>query len=99
MLATVTGAGSRSMKFGKKLGDLRRAAQLTQEQFAERLRLTAGAVRDYEQGRRLPSWPVLVRMCRILNVTANEFSECDEVADGADETSEPPKSRTKTKKK
>ncbi len=67
------------MKFGAKLQELRQQAALSQPDFAERVGLSVGAVRDYEQGRRLPSWPVIVRLAHALKVTVDEFSKCDEV--------------------
>jgi transcriptional regulator with XRE-family HTH domain len=84
------------MRFGEKLQELRKTTELTQEAFAERLGLTVGAVRDYEQGRRLPSWPVAVRIAHILGVSVDVFSECDELTP-TDE--EPPATPKKPRKK
>jgi transcriptional regulator with XRE-family HTH domain len=80
MLETVSGHEVLPMKFGEKLKELRNGTDMSQPAFAERVELTVGAVRDYEQGRRLPSWPVLVRIARVLGVTVDTFSDCDEVA-------------------
>jgi transcriptional regulator with XRE-family HTH domain len=81
MLPSVTITEGVDMKFGAKLQELRLAAKLSQPQFAERVGLSVAAIRNYEQGQRIPSWPAIVRISRALNVAVDTFSDCDEVAE------------------
>ena len=59
------------MNFGAKLKDLRVSQKLTQQQLAERLRVTKSVVSYYESGDRYPSYDVLVRIARIFHTTTD----------------------------
>lgn len=69
------------MKFKAKLIEERKRAGLTQEELAESSGVSLGALRNLEQGQRGPSWRTVVMLARALGVTADTFSNCDEVAD------------------
>lgn len=57
--------------FGKKLKALRLEKQLTQEQLAQKLDLVKGTVSAYEQDKMYPSVEVLIKLCRIFDVSAD----------------------------
>ena len=46
---------------------------MTQADFAYRLGVTGASVSAYEDGRRTPSFDVLVRIAHILGVTTNDL--------------------------
>lgn len=56
---------------GDRIRQLRREARMTQKDLAERMGISASAVGMYEQNRREPSGEVLVKLCRIFNVTTD----------------------------
>jgi transcriptional regulator with XRE-family HTH domain len=56
------------MNIGAKLRELREARGLTQDQLAERSGVPAGTVRNYEQGRREPSWQALWGLAEALGI-------------------------------
>lgn len=59
------------MEINNKLKDLRTASGLTQKQLAERLGVAKSVVSYYEQGERLPSYDVLIKISRIFHVTTD----------------------------
>jgi transcriptional regulator with XRE-family HTH domain len=56
------------MNIGTKLRELREARGLTQDQLAGLSGLPAGTVRNYEQGRREPSWEAVWALAEALGV-------------------------------
>jgi transcriptional regulator with XRE-family HTH domain len=80
------------MKFGEMLRKLREAAGLSQEALARKGDFSISNVRNYEQGRGLPSFPVVVKLADALNVSCEVFKECEDVA-----ASEPEKPAPKKK--
>jgi transcriptional regulator with XRE-family HTH domain len=80
------------MRFAEVLRELREKAGLTQQQLADRASLPVASLRSHEQGQRSPSWAAVVKLAKALGVTADTFSECDEV-------SKPEKPATKKKPK
>ncbi len=81
MLATAVESGAVTMKFADKLRQLRQTAAMSQPEFATAAGISVSAVRNYEQGDRIPSWRALVKIARVLNVSLDVFSACDEVAE------------------
>lgn len=69
------------MPFNELLRQLREKAGLTQADLAAKAGIPLSSLRSHEQGQRLPSWSAVVKLARALGVTADTFSECDEVAD------------------
>ncbi len=64
------------MAFGERLQEVRRAAGLTQEQFAEELNVSRQAVSRWEFCRGYPEMEKLLYLCNRYGVTLNElFSE------------------------
>jgi transcriptional regulator with XRE-family HTH domain len=81
------------MMFKDVLRKLREGAGLTQESLAQKAGMSVGNVRNYEQGIRLPTFPVVVKLSRALGVTCEAFAECDDVTG-----EEPPAPKKKPKK-
>ena len=52
----------------KRLKDLREALHLTQQEFADRLKIKRGTVANYEVGRNIPIDAVISLICKEFNV-------------------------------
>ena len=59
------------MSIGSKLAQARRAANLTQEQLAERLGVTRQAVSRWESDAAYPETDKIIRMAQLLNVSCD----------------------------
>ena len=59
--------------FGSRLHALRKARGMTQELLAERADRSVVAISNLERGQRLPSYEVLVDLCRALNADPNDL--------------------------
>jgi transcriptional regulator with XRE-family HTH domain len=57
--------------FGKKLKLLRSKLGLTQEQLANKLKISSSTIGMYEQNRREPDNKTLLRLCEILETTGD----------------------------
>ncbi|MYV05009.1 helix-turn-helix domain-containing protein [Furfurilactobacillus milii] len=57
--------------FGTKLKAVRKSKRLTQLDLAERLEVSKGTVSAYEQGLSYPSIETLVKICDILDTSAD----------------------------
>lgn len=75
------------MSIGSKLAQARKAANLTQEQLAERLGVTRQAVSRWESDAAYPETDKIVRMARMLNVSCDYLLR-DDIATG--DTEAPP---------
>lgn len=69
------------MSIGSKLAQARKAANLTQEQLAERLGVTRQAVSRWESDAAYPETDKIVRMARLLNVSCDYLLR-DDIAVG-----------------
>ena len=58
------------MDFGKQIRQIRKDAKLTQEQMAEKLRITGRAYSDLERGRYAASAPTLMFLFSMLDTEA-----------------------------
>lgn len=56
---------------GDKIREFRTSINMTQADFAWRLGVTGASVSAYENGVRVPSYPVLIRIANILGVTTD----------------------------
>lgn len=56
------------------LSKLRKEAGLTQGQLAERVGVTASAIKAWENGRRMPSTRCLMALYQALNMTADDIA-------------------------
>ena len=61
---------------GRKIKELRTSQKLTQNEFAERLGVTKSAISSYENGSRLPSYDILIKISRIFKVTTDYLLGC-----------------------
>lgn len=61
---------------GSRIKKYRSALKMTQADLAHRLGITGAAVSSYENGSRLPSYEVLVKLSNILGVTTDELLGC-----------------------
>ena len=57
--------------FGERLRDLCHEKHMTQKQLADKLDLVKGTISAYEQGKKYPSIEVLIKLCNILQVSAD----------------------------
>src|SRR5262245_61857253 len=60
--------------FAGRLRELREAAGLTQQELADKARMSVGGIRDLEQGRWLPSWETVLALCAALAVRCDAFT-------------------------
>lgn len=60
-------------KLGKKLRDLRQLKDLSQESFAELTNLDRTYISGLERGKRNPSYLIIRRLCKILEINPNEL--------------------------
>lgn len=67
---------------GERIRELRKARKMTQNEFAERINVTKSTVSAYENGTRLPSYDVLIRVARLFKVSTDHllgYSEKTEI--------------------
>lgn len=60
-------------KLGKKIQKLRKQADMTQEQLAERVRLSTKYIQFIENGNRIPSLKTIYRIARALDIKVQEI--------------------------
>lgn len=65
------------MTIGEKIKDLRKSAGLSQAELAFRLGLFQKDVSRWESGTHSPQAETLARLCKALNVSADELLLCD----------------------
>lgn len=58
---------------GERIKELRNARKMTQAEFAARLGVTKSAISSYENGSRLPSYDVLIKIARIFKVSTDNL--------------------------
>ena len=61
-------------EFGKRLRQLREAAELTQEELARKADMSTSAVAKIEQRDVDPSWSTVGKLARALGVTLNDLA-------------------------
>lgn len=62
-----------TIKIGKFIYKKRKEANLTQSELAEKLFVTDRAVSKWECGRSLPDSSIMLKLCKILNISVNEL--------------------------
>ena len=60
-------------KTGKFIAELRKEKNMTQQEMASKLNVTDRAVSHWENGRSMPDTGVMLELCKILNINANEL--------------------------
>ncbi len=61
------------MSIGSKIKQMRKRAQMTQAQLAEKLGISPSAVGMYEQDRREPDSRILGKLCEIFGISGDYF--------------------------
>lgn len=61
------------IQIGKFISECRKELKLTQAQLAEKLGITNRAVSKWETGKSMPDASLLLELCEILNISANEL--------------------------
>ena len=56
---------------GERLAELRKLNGDTQESMAEKLHISKGAIRTYEQERNRPSYETLIAICKLYGTSAD----------------------------
>src|SRR5699024_8036415 len=63
---------------GNRIQELRMSQKITQSEFAIRLGVTKSAIYSYENGSRLPSYDILIKISRIIKVSTDYLLGCVE---------------------
>lgn len=71
-----------TLKFGKALSVLRKQADMTQNEVADKLNLTRQAISKYERGESFPDISVLVMIAELFNVTLDRLINYGEPTKG-----------------
>jgi transcriptional regulator with XRE-family HTH domain len=61
--------------FAGRLKELRRQAELTQQELSERSGVSKAGIADLEQGRREPTWATVIALAQALGVDCRAFLE------------------------
>lgn len=61
---------------GNRIKELRASQKITQNDFASRLGVTKSAISSYENGSRLPSYDILIKISRIFKVSTDYLLGC-----------------------
>ena len=61
---------------GSRIKELRSSQKITQNDFASRLGVTKSAISSYENGSRLPSYDILIKISRIFKVSTDYLLGC-----------------------
>lgn len=70
--------------FGKKIHEKRKEAKLTREEAAKLCDISEGYLGQIENGYKMPSYPTLLIICRVLHTSPNylfEFAEDQDIQD------------------
>lgn len=65
---------------GERVRKLRTARRMTQSEFADRINVTKSTVSAYENGSRLPSYDVLIKIAGLFRVSTDNLLGCSEKA-------------------
>lgn len=72
------GAEKDTTGFGKRLRELRKGANLTQEKLGELAGMRYQVVARLEYGQRTPSWETVLKLAKALGVSTDAFRIDDE---------------------
>ena len=76
------------MTIGEKISVLRVAADISQEQLAEKVELTPGFISLIETGKKRASLETLLSICRALNITTNDLLVGNQIKQESDYNTE-----------
>ena len=65
---------------GKFIATCRKEKELTQKQLAEKLSITDRAVSKWETGKSIPDAAIMLDLCKILGISANELLSGERIA-------------------
>ena len=60
-------------KIGKFIADLRKEKNMTQQELANKLKITDRAISHWENGRSMPDAGIMLELCRVLDIDVNEL--------------------------
>ncbi len=63
-------------QIGNQIKQLRIARNITQEELAARLSVAKSTISSYENGSRLPSYDILVKIARLFHVSTDNLLGC-----------------------
>ncbi len=86
------------MTFAERLRRLRDKAGLSEARLAKASGVSFGALHDYGQGRRMPSFVAVVRISRALGTSCEAFADCDDVQADEEIAPEPARPRGRPRK-
>ena len=66
-------------KIGKFIAKCRKEKNMTQQELALKLDVTDRAISNWENGRRLPDYSIIEKLCNELDITVNELIEGKEL--------------------
>ena len=72
-------------KIGKFIAESRKEKGLTQLQLAEKLNITDRAVSKWETGKSLPDASIMLELCEILDIKANELLKGEKIEENNEE--------------
>ena len=67
-------------KIGKFIAKCRKEKNMTQQELALKLDVTDRAISNWENGRRLPDYSIIERLCNELDITINELFACEKIS-------------------
>ncbi len=68
------------IKIGKFIANCRKNKNLTQAELAEKLNITDKAISKWETGKGMPDSSIMLELCNILDISANELLKGDYIA-------------------
>ena len=68
------------IKIGRFIAECRKKAKLTQMQLAEKLNVTDRAVSKWETGKAMPDSSIMLELCDVLGISANELLSGEEIS-------------------
>ena len=68
-------------KIGKFIAESRKEKNMTQQELADKLGVTDRAVSHWENGRRLPDYSIIEKLCDELNININELFYAKKIDD------------------
>ncbi len=67
-------------KIGKFIAKCRKEKNMTQQELALKLDVTDRAISNWENGRRLPDYSIIEKLCNELDIIINELFACEKIS-------------------
>ena len=67
-------------KIGKFIAKCRKEKNMTQQDLATKIDVTDRAISNWENGRRLPDYSIIEKLCNELDITINELFACEKIS-------------------